>query len=98
MCCTIQWQTLVGIGHEPAPMKIDAGSLDQLAVDMLRRMGSDCVDGCWLHPDDARELHRDPWLSLSEIRNRCKVNIFEDRLRQMQERLAADYAAARART
>lgn len=96
--CTLQWQTLVGIGHEPEPLKIDAGCLDQLAVDMLRRIGSYYVDGMWMHPDYGDELHTDPWLALAEIRSDAKSNKFADEIRQMQERLAADYANARART
>lgn len=90
---TLSWTTYVGIGHEPAPLKIDASSLDQLAVDMLRRMGSVYRDGVWVHPDnDAQELDADPWLALSELRSQAKVSRFRDQLLQMQEKIAADFA------
>ena len=89
---TLQWTTYVGIAHEPQPLKIDAGSLDHLAVDMLRRMGCRQIEGVWSHPDnDAQELDANPWLALSELRSQSVVSKFADDLRQMQERISRDY-------
>lgn len=89
---TLSWTLYVGIGHEPPALAIDASNLDQLAVDMLRRMGA--FQNChreWIHPDTCDTLHVDPWLALSAIRSRSKVDSFKDRLRELQQSIAADF-------